>query len=136
MAAGRGVGGVPWRHRALACVLVLALAAGVPSAGTLAAGQSEGGFVAGVEDLPLMPGLREVTEAGVVFPSPAGRIVEALAVGPAAPEEVRAFYAAALPQLGWKALDTWRYEREGEVLKIEVGGGGDTITVRFAISPR
>ena len=74
------------------------------------------GFLGGVEDLPLMAGLTEVTEARMVFDKPAGRIVEAFAVGQLEPEAVRVFYRQALPQLGWARLEGLRFEREGEIL--------------------
>lgn len=94
------------------------------------------GFVGGFEDLPLMAGLAEVPEARVVFDKPDGRIVEAFAVGEVAAEAVRKFYADALPQLGWQALDATSFQREGEVLRIEIEAREGGTAVRFAISPR
>ncbi len=95
-----------------------------------------GGFVGGVEDLPLMAGLDEVAEAGMVFDKPAGRIVEAFAVGQVEARAVRAFYAAALPQLGWTQVGAGTFVREGESLIIDIEGDGATLTVRFSIAPR
>ncbi len=94
------------------------------------------GFVGGFEDLPLMAGLAEVPEARVIFDKPDGRIVEAFAVGEVAAEAVRKFYADALPQLGWRPLDAGSFQREGEVLRIEVEEREGETAVRFAISPR
>lgn len=93
-------------------------------------------FVSGTEDLPLMAGLREVPDRGVVFESPNGRIVEAWAVGYLAPERVRAFYNESLPQLGWQAAGDMRFRREGEVLTLDVlAGSADPLAVRFRIAP-
>ncbi|HEY9548625.1 MAG TPA: hypothetical protein VIR45_03910 [Kiloniellaceae bacterium] len=39
------------------------------------------GYVAGIPDLPLMPGLKELPDSGLVFDKPGGRIVEAFARG-------------------------------------------------------
>ena len=113
-----------------AALLVLGLSFG------LAAQQGSGGFVGGVEDLPLMPGLVEVPDARVVFDKPGGRIVEAFAVGRASAAAVREFYAQVLPQLGWRRLSGGGYGREDEVLTLDIGAEGDVVTIRFSISPR
>ena len=112
------------------CLAVLPAAAG--------ASDDARDFVAGFEDLPLMPGLTQVADAGTVFDSPSGRIVEAFANGPVAVEDVYTFYARTLPQLGWDMLSERRYRREGERLDLEIkpasadGGGA---TVRFYLAP-
>ena len=59
-------------------------------------------FVAGIDDLPLAPGLEEAPGA-VVFDKPDGRIVEADAGGRVPAAAVRAFYRAVLPAFGWTA---------------------------------
>jgi hypothetical protein len=97
-------------------------------------------FVAGFEDLPLMPGLTQILDAGVVFDTPSGRIIEAYAEGPVGREEVAAFYARTLPQLGWQAVRGTQYLREGERLRVEISGGeesqaGVPVTVRFYLLP-
>jgi hypothetical protein len=113
---------------------VLAAAAAVllpPAAGVAA----ERAFLAAVEDLPLAPGLVETPEAGLVFDTPAGRIVEAHAEGAVPASEVEAFYAEALPELGWRRRGPWRFGREDEVLVLEVSPTGRGIAVRFTLQP-
>lgn len=106
----------------------------------VAAWGADGGhdFVAGFEDLPLMPGLTQMADAGTVFDTPSGRIVEAYANGPVAEKDIAAFYARTLPQLGWQQISERRYRREGELLDLEIkpdsAGGGPT-TVRFYLAP-
>ncbi len=97
--------------------------------------EAKGSFLAGLDDLPLIPGLREIEDAGVVFDKPEGRIVEAFAWGQLSVEKVRSFYAATLPQLGWRAEGAGRYRREGEVLSIGFRAAGKGLTVRFSLSP-
>ncbi|KAA5607237.1 hypothetical protein F1188_00245 [Roseospira marina] len=93
-------------------------------------------FVRGTEDVPLMAGLREVPERGVVFESPGGRIVEAWAVGYLPPDTVRQFYRDSLPQLGWQVSGDLIFRREGEVLTLDFPAGPDSpLTVRFRIAP-
>jgi hypothetical protein len=100
-------------------------------------------FVAGVEDLPLMPGLAEVRDAGIVFDTPGGRIVETYAKGAARRAEVIAFYRQTLPQLGWQSVGDTVYRREGERLQIVIfggnggndGGGDGDLVVRFTLQP-
>jgi hypothetical protein len=93
-------------------------------------------FVPGIEDLPLMPGLVEAPDASVVFDTPSGRIVQTEATGQMSREQVLAFYAQTLPQLGWRSLAAGLFRREDEVLRIEFDEVGDAgMSVRFALSP-
>ena len=93
-------------------------------------------FVAGTEDVPLMPGLQPVAGSALTFDKPQGRIVEAQASGKLARAAVQRFYATTLPQLGWKpaGADAWR--REGETLRLDFHGPDGEITVGFTLSPR
>jgi len=92
-------------------------------------------FVGGIEDLPLMPGLTDIPDAGVVFETPAGRIVEAQALaGDNGRAQVLEFYDATLPQLGWEKIKSSRYRREGETLHLEFPPG-PVPTVRFRLAP-
>jgi hypothetical protein len=92
-------------------------------------------FVGGIDDLPLMPGLTDIPDAGVVFETPAGRIVEAQALtGAQARAQVLDFYDATLPQLGWEKIKSGQYRREGETLHLEFPEG-PVPTVRFRLAP-
>lgn len=99
------------------------------------AGRADGGFLAGVQDLPLMPGLREIPELTVVFDKPNGRLVRAIAKGESTPASLWRFYDETLPQLGWRRLATGQFVRDGESLRISVRKNGAILTVRFAIAP-
>ncbi len=93
-------------------------------------------YLSAVDDLPLMAGLKEALGQGVVFDAPQGRIVQAYASGPLSPAEVRKFYAATLPQLGWRADGPLRFNREGERLTLEITEtGGASVTVLFILTP-
>lgn len=93
-------------------------------------------FVAGTEDVPLMPGLRTVQDAGLVFDKPEGRIVEAQAKGRVTRAAVRSFYGATLPQLGWKTAGRGTWQREAEALILDFAGRDGDLTVAFTLSPR
>lgn len=94
-------------------------------------------FVAGFEDLPLMPGLTGQDEGGMVFDSPAGRIVEATAGGLLSRRQVSAFYAQTLPELGWTAKGPETYQRDREVLRLDyTERRPQGIVVRFSLSPQ
>ncbi|MDH3593403.1 MAG: hypothetical protein OEU09_23175 [Rhodospirillales bacterium] len=122
------------RRRLLFAALIAALALAGPDApGPRAQAQ---GYIAEVEDLPLMPGLAEVEGAGVVFDKPHGRIVEAYAQGRVTREAVLAFYRQALPQLGWRADGGAAFRREGETLSLDFLDGGGALVVRFTLVPR
>jgi len=93
------------------------------------------GFFERLEDVPVMPALSPVADAGIVFDAPSGRIVEAYAIGDAARPSIREFYRATLPQLGWRVAADDAFRRESETLKIDFFGPDGEITVRFTVSP-
>lgn len=117
----------------LSAAAVAITAPAVTGAAALAAEATA--YVSGIDDLPLMPGLSAVPDAGVVFDKPSGRIVESYAEGAVDRAAVASFYAATLPQLGWRARKGNVFEREGERLSlIFLGADGDLI-VRFTLEP-
>jgi len=115
------------RAPAVLVLLAMLLAAGPASAA--------GGFVDGIDDLPLMAGLVHTGESSV-FDAPSGRVVETVVEGNATPAAVLSFYAGTLPQLGWRRDGANQYVRESERLVIEFPPeiGGRT-QVRFFLSP-
>ncbi len=116
--------------------LVFAAAlAGVPAMAPVPLAAQPAAFVEELGDVPLMPGLRLIEDAGVAFDAPAGRIVEAVATGRVAPARVRDFYARTLPQLGWRREGGTVFRREAEILRIETSGDGGEVTVRFVLLP-
>jgi hypothetical protein len=92
-------------------------------------------FVAGTEDIPLMPGLKPVPNSTMVFDKPEGRIVEAQAQGSTTRAKVEAFYATSLPPLGWKRTGLNQWQREAERLRLEFHGATGIVTVGFTLSP-
>jgi hypothetical protein len=93
-------------------------------------------FLSVIDDVPLMPGLTERADAAVVFDKPEGRIVETEATGRLVRAEVLKFYAASLPQLGWRARSEGRFLRDKEELAISfASGAGGALSVRFTLSP-
>lgn len=129
---------------AVTCLLALsallaasALGAQGPAPAALAqeAAEKAAAFMAGVADLPLMPGLAEVPDAGVVFDKPGGRIVEAYAEGAVSRAAVTAFYLGTLPNLGWRAKADVLFQREGELLRLGFMGDDGALVVRFTLQP-
>ncbi|ABS65258.1 conserved hypothetical protein [Parvibaculum lavamentivorans DS-1] len=126
------------RLKFFACTLAAALAW---SPLVLAADGS--GFLGAVEDMPLMDGLAETGDGGIVFDKPTGRIVRSVAEGDVAPSAVRAFYIETLPQLGWTRAEEIEligelllFRRDGERLDIQIVPVSQTHTeVRFSIEP-
>jgi hypothetical protein len=112
-------------------------------AGAGYAAAAETGYLDAIEDMPLMDGLHETGEGGIVFDKPNGRIVRSVAEGKVAAKAVRSFYVQTLPQLGWvrqKKLELIKellvFRREGERLEIQTVPGTDGGTeVRFSIEP-
>lgn len=101
------------------------------------------GYLDAIEDMPLMDGLSETGEGGIVFDKPAGRIVRAEASGSVSPQAVHDFYLSALPPLGWTRIeklelfsDLLVFRREGERLEIQIApGNANGSVVRFSIEP-
>lgn len=92
-------------------------------------------FLSVADDIPLMPGLTENTDAATVFDKPAGRIVTAEAGGAVAIAAVKQFYAATLPQLGWQPDGDSRWRRDTEQLRLGYANASGRLTVRFEILP-
>ena len=103
--------------------------------GLLALTAAGDGFFKEIPDLPVMPVLTADPGAGVVFDTPAGRIVSVFATGKVAPAAILDYYTGALPQLGWRLDGKARFRRESERLRIEFIETPDGLTVRFVLSP-
>lgn len=118
---------------------------GGPHAGADTGRETSGGagFLRVLDDIPLMPGLREHVEAGVSFETPSGRIVDAEAYVPikgpdgkgGAPGVV-AFYDQTLLALGWRVEGPGRYNRAGEALRIVVEQEEGGLRVRYSLRPQ
>ncbi|MPZ09159.1 MAG: hypothetical protein GEU89_02985 [Kiloniellaceae bacterium] len=117
----------------LFCLAALPGLAAAQAAGDDGAGD---GYVAGIADLPLMPGLKALPDSGLVFDKPGGRIVEAFAEGAMTRQSVVAFYDETLPQLGWQREAPGAYLREGERLKLDLSQDARGITVHFRLFPQ
>ena len=119
--------------RALIVAALLAIAA--PAA-------AQGRFFTAVEDLPLAPGLEE-QGPGFWFEDANGRIVGAVASGPAEPDQVRRFYLDTLPQLGWSFSPDAGVEgelvflrgRERLALAVSASDGGAQMETRLFVHP-
>lgn len=81
---------------------------GLAAAGPVSAAQGAR-FSAYIEDLPIMPGLDENTDGYVVELFQGGRMAEARMAGTIDAQVIRGFYAATLPQLGWKPAGAEQY---------------------------
>lgn len=107
------------------------------------ASPAAGETVAGLADVPLMPGLEEQAGSTVVFDKPEGRIVIAVAEGAVPVAAVRSYYESALTMRGWRALPPQfgavSYARGGEVLEITIepsDPGADTVPLAEAVGAR
>ena len=106
-----------------------------PSTLAAASGPAPATFLSNLEDVPLMPGLTERKDLAGSFDKPEGRIVEAYAEGRLSAGAVTKFYAATLPQLGWRPQGNNRFAREGEELLLLFKPTGTKLTVQFSLSP-
>lgn len=118
-------------------ILILAFFALLAPVSSMAA---ESRFFSNLNDIPLMPGLYEVTKDSLSFDKAEGRIVETAAASETLNiSQIRTFYAAALPQLGWiqsagsAAADY--YVRNGETLTMRMEQQGKLNIVHLSLSP-
>lgn len=119
-------------YRGLAAALAVGYIAAVAPAPQ---SRAANGFFSTVPDLPVMPGMTEIADAGVIFDKPEGRIVAMYAKGKLAPRAVLGFYADTLPQLGWRAAGDRSFRRDGELLRLEFIDHAGEVTVKFSLSP-
>lgn len=80
-------------------------------------------FIEGLEDVPVMEGMKQLPHDNISFGNEESRLVEALLTGnKAGYKKVQKFYISTLPQMGWTFQgnrgETLIFEREGEVLEI------------------
>lgn len=109
---------------------LLLLAACVDATGT------GGETVAGLADVPLMPGLDNDPGGSRELETPKGPAIEAFAKGAVDRYTVVRFYHRALPRLGWRDLSLLYFVRNGETLRITLTGQDGELRVRFLLGPR
>jgi hypothetical protein len=117
-------------RRGLAVLAAVLLACCAPA--------GDGSFFAGIDDLPLMPGLSENPAERSSFDSASGRIELRGAAGPATAEAILGFYADTLPQLGWQRLADDIFARGGERLRLDLSPAPEDrrhILLRIVITP-
>ncbi|MFC7048110.1 hypothetical protein [Emcibacter nanhaiensis] len=99
-------------------------------------------------DLPLFPGTSEVEEERVVFDSPGGRIIKAMATGPVSAQAAYDYYRVVVPSLGWdvseqpvpeeQCEETAQYclvaVRDDESLVITISFDRQTV-IRYSVTP-
>ena len=94
-------------------------------------------FFESIQDLPLMPGLEELSEYTVRFDKPEGRVIEAVAVlNGLNTQDVSFFYQEALPQFGWSRIENGVYQRESEILRFHLEGDKSTEFLRITVIPK
>jgi hypothetical protein len=102
------------------------------------AGPAAAPFFAGIDDLPLMPGLSEQPGERSSFDTAEGRIEARGAAGPARAADVLRFYADTLPQLGWQPADDGGYARGAERLRLDLAPAPEDpglLLLRILITP-
>lgn len=95
-----------------------------------------GAFFEALYDVPVMPGLEELKDQAVLFDKPDGRIASVTAASATLKEQdISAFYAQTLPQLGWKKSSENQYVRGKERLTMDVSRKPPLTVVHFALAP-
>ncbi|MDO4162347.1 MAG: hypothetical protein Q4D80_05020 [Pseudomonadota bacterium] len=84
---------------------------------------SAGRFIDGMEDIPLMDGLSQITQDDISFGNEETRLLEAYLTSRRLTfSKVSAFYKESLPQLGWiyqgNRGNSLLFDRDGETLEV------------------
>ena len=100
--------------------------------------RAETKFFESLPDVPIMKGLEELSEFDISYDKPQGRITESLAAmgDNISDSEVISFYAATLPQLGWKRINDTAYERGNEHLEFKIDSERGHKFLRVMVRPR
>ena len=94
-------------------------------------------FFTEMQDIPLVPGIREVIDQTVTFDKPEGRIVESVAeIESGDSESVTKAYEETLPQLGWAKISDNLYTREAESLALNFERYEGRNFVRIMVRPK
>lgn len=102
-------------HLRIFIFVLVAMTAGISVAGAA--------FIEGLEDVPLLSGMKQVQKDNISFGNEQSRLVEAyLTSSKIGFAKVEKFYKETLPQLGWtyqgKRDDTLTFYRDGEAIDI------------------
>jgi hypothetical protein len=101
----------------------------------------EGASILVLTDVPLMPGLEELVEEGVLFDKPDGRYVEINLLGRSLTfEAVHDFYGATMANLGWvkvgeSTLISMHYTKDGEDLTMKLSDSEYGVIVKIRLKP-
>lgn len=100
--------------------------------------RAEAKFFESLPDVPVMDGLKEMSEFDISYDKPQGRITESLATieGDTSDQEITSFYAATMPQLGWRRISDRAYERGDEHLEFKIDSEGGHRFLRVMVRPR
>lgn len=97
---------------------------------------AESRFFSEMNDVPIMAGLYELPDETVVFDKAEGRIVESAAASETEnANQIKGFYDATLPQLGWQRLGPESYARDGEKLTLRLESRGNVQVLRLTLTP-
>ena len=92
-------------------------------------------YIPGINDLPAPQGFTLKAGSSNIFDVKEGKIVDAIFEGKADKLDIIAFYRQTLPPLGWDILPDNKFERNGEILKIDlyedIFSGGTQITYQL-----
>ena len=120
------------RKFALSVLLMVSISAYSANAAT---GQQS--YLHYLPDVPLLPGMTELTDQSVVFDKAEGRVIESVVfAGFISAKDVQNYYNRTLPSLGWSMAGPDRFLRNGEQLIVKWEKVQDGAIVRFSLSPK
>lgn len=97
-------------------------------------------FIEGLEDVPVMEGLKQLPHDNISFGNEESRLVEAILIGNKISfGKVQKFYIDTLPQMGWsfegKSGGSLLFYRDRESLKI-IKESAKPLTIRITVTSR
>jgi hypothetical protein len=99
-------------------------------------GLAEQEYVPGIEDMPVYHSFKKQEGSLISYDTTDGRIINAeYHSKEASASDVKLFYEATLPQLGWSIVEPETYQRDGETLELDISERNGNTAIKFTIRP-
>ncbi len=97
----------------------------------------EAQFFTSLQNMPLMPGLVELTGQTIAFDKPEGRIIESVAqIQGVSKGKIQLYYESVLPQFGWSRIAENTFVRGSERLHLSFEDYEEQSFLRVMVMPR
>lgn len=93
-------------------------------------------FVNGIEELPVITNMENMSESLIFFDTNKGRFVQSKIIGDQNIDQIKDFYDNILPNLGWEKIDKNKFIRKSELMEIKYYKYNKDSIAEFNIKPK